>query len=374
MIVSVRSFKWQLFNAARRLLRVSDWQPQSNHIVAGVSGNMPSNRLSKVLDWYLPGYEINALSCAQLKCKADIYLVLDMEQINFPSLLRKSALSYIVDPQFFSTAEVSNWNSMLYSLLSPSEKKEYQDRSVKNYTEFSKRHQDCSSAYIYGSGPSVEDYLQWPKGKRDVSIICNSLVKNDEFLAYVRPDAVCFADPVFHFSHNPYAMQFRADLLACLQKYDCYAFIPAFTMPLMCRHFPEWSERFIGINFDNHFNLPTADKLSVKGTDNILTLFMLPLAASMCKTLNLLGMDGKNPKSGASYFWAHHDAFQYVNLIQKAQEAHPSFFRDRSYEGYSHQHEKTLEHMIRWLERKQIKINVLNPSFIPALKHRYYTK
>ena len=43
-------------------------------------------------------------------------------------------------------------------------------------------------------------------------MICNSIVKNHEFLKKSKPKYLCFADPIFHPGPSKYAEQFRKDV------------------------------------------------------------------------------------------------------------------------------------------------------------------
>ncbi len=362
-----KQIKINLFNAARRLTR-RDKNKTVDLLDVRINGSRDLSQLKEDLSWYLPGipYTVN-----ENRGSHHIHLVYDLKESSFINLLFNSGHSYIVDPDYYSTVEVSNWNSLLYHLISRDERAIYTAQSKQNFESFQKTNCHKNSAFVYGSGPSIDAYKKHKPEKDSLRVICNSLVKNKEFIEYVRPDAICFADPVFHFARNSYAEAFRTDLVRTLESQDTYAFIPDFTMPLMCRHYPHLADKFIGVTYGNQWNIPASSKLEVRATNNILSLLMLPVAASISSKISMLGMDGKNPAVDEDYFWKHHDDFQYTSLIEEVKIKHPSFFRDRSYSGYNNKHNSNLERLFTWLESKSFIIESLNSSHISSIDRRF---
>lgn len=194
-------------------------------------------------------------------------------------------------------------------------------------------------------------------------------MKNEDFLQHIKgPDLLVFADPVFHFSPCEYAAMFRDDALKVVQKYKCFVMVPDFTVPLMLAHYPELQEYLIGMHTKNDFNIPNLEKYYVKGSSNILTLYMIPVASSISQNIFIIGADGRKPDE--NYFWKHSSSAQYSNLMQTAFDTHPSFFRDRVYTDYYDRHCKFLDKLLQYGESKGKKYISLTPSYIPALEKR----
>jgi hypothetical protein len=145
--------------------------------------------------------------------------------------------------------------------------------------------------------------------------------------------------------------------------------VPEMNLPLMVSHFPELHEVIIGMpSSSSIYNFPTIENFSVKSTDNIMTLLMLPVASSVSEEIYILGSDGRS--SDDDYFWQHGKTVQFEELMDTAFRTHPSFFRDRHYAGYYSLHCKVLTEMLEYGETKGKKYISLTPSRIPALMER----
>jgi predicted lipase len=224
---------------------------------------------------------------------------------------------------------------------------------------------------VFGTGPSLDDVFDIEIPSGSLSIICNSIVKDKELLDHLQPDVLVFADPVFHFGPSRYADKFRKDVVHTLQEYDCTAVIPKKYHSLFTGNYPELSEQIIGLESisTDEFVLPTHERLEVRGTSNIMTLFMLPIAVSLTEEVRIIGADGR--KEDESYFWEHSDTGQYDDeLMDTVAETHPAFFRDRIYEDYYEKHVETLTDLIEYSESQGVKINSVTNSYIPCLSER----
>jgi hypothetical protein len=233
---------------------------------------------------------------------------------------------------------------------------------------------DADAAYVFATGPSLDEALDFDFPENSIKIVCNSIVKNEELLEQIDPDIIVFADPVFHFGPSRYAEEFRKDLSTTLHNYDCMAAFPNQYYKLLSHHYPELCNQFIQLESKSSDEpiFPTAEKLQVMGTSNIMTLFMLPIAMSLSDELYIIGADGR--EDNESYFWKHSDTAQYNDeLMRSVAETHPSFFRDRVYEDYYDQHVQTLTEMIEYGEANGIESYNLTHSYIPCLRERSIT-
>lgn len=219
-----------------------------------------------------------------------------------------------------------------------------------------------------GTGPSVEEILDVDVSDTSV-VVCNSIVKNERLLDHLRPLAVCFADPVFHFGPSEYAARFRDDLIRVVDKYDCFAVTHARDAQLLLQHHPDLEDRLVGLVAEAEtWSIPTSKRMAVKPTDNILTLYMLPLAAALSSKILIGGCDGREP--GEDYFWKHNSSVQYEGLMRTVFKSHPAFFRDRIYVDYYAEHCRQLEDQLSAWEDRGCTIHNVTHSYIPALVRR----
>ena len=275
----------------------------------------------------------------------------------------------IIDPAYYSTVECTTWPRVSNQALSPIES----NHSTRNFNELKMKAKDADAAYVFATGPSLDEALDFDFPENSIKIVCNSIVKNEELLEQIDPDIIVFADPV-HFGPSRYAEEFRKDLSTTLHNYDCMAAFPNQYYKLLSHHYPELCNQFIQLESKSSDEpiFPTAEKLQVMGTSNIMTLFMLPIAMSLSDELYIIGADGR--EDNESYFWKHSDTAQYNDeLMRSVAETHPSFFRDRVYEDYYDQHVQTLTEMIEYGEANGIESYNLTHSYIPCLRERSIT-
>lgn len=293
-------------------------------------------------------------------------LVAEFRDLVNPRLLRSLAQVYLVDEKFYSTVEVAEFGRAAELVVTRA--REIDRRSRVNLERLVERTDKDHGALVLGTGPSVTEIYERSCEASSV-IVCNSIVKNRELLQHLDPDAICFADPVFHFGPSRYAARFRSDLLGVLEEYDAFAVTRRKGARLLLRHHPELEDRIIGlVPGSTSWKVPGPESLQVRSTANIMTLFMLPLAASLSSKILVGGCDGR--EQDESYFWKHEASVQYEGLMNTVVETHPSFFRDRIYENYYEQHCERLEEELSWLESNDYEIRNVTHSFIPALRSR----
>lgn len=154
-----------------------------------------------------------------------------------------------------------------------------------------------------------------------------------------------------------------------MKTYDLTAIMPEHHAFLFATHYPEFIDKIIGVKLKQQWNFQLDKDLSVKQTENIMTLLLLPIAATLSNNIHLLGFDGKSPDQ-TDYFWKHHNKFQYVELLKDIQAEHASFFEDRDFGLYSENHEKTISSIFLKFENAGIQIQSHSKSFIQAINER----
>lgn len=309
-----------------------------------------------------------------LKCDA-IFIYDANKIVQFFSNLSISRTE-IIDKFFFSYIESNVWKKYYLNTFSEDDQNSLKRLSRQNYAALLDRNKHKHTAYCFLTGPSFDRYKEVSFKNDGFKIICNSIVKNGDFLEFISgPDLLTFADPVFHFSPCEYSAKFRDHALSVIEKYDCFVMVPHETVPLLLAHYPQLIERIIGMEIaykGREVNFPTLEKFFVKGAESIVTLFMIPVASGVSNNIFLMGADGRNPNE--NYFWKHSSSAQYDDLMETVFDTHPSFFRDRVYsEGYD-KHCKYMESVFQYGEKLGKKYYSLTPSYIPALRRRYYKK
>jgi|GEM_PF-700543 len=299
-----------------------------------------------------------------------VILIYDMSSFSGMEVFQAALRVEIIDKEFFSDIEAETLRKLYYKTLQPADKHRFGEKSIGNFTAFKKKNIHKKQAFCFTSGPSFDRYKTFTFPEDSLKIICNSIVKNDEFLKHIGgADLIAFGDPVFHFGPSSYAELFRQDVLNLVLSSEVYLIIPEMNVPLMLAHYPQLQDRIIGIGSKgDDWNFPRTHRFFVKNTSNILTLLMLPFASTLADTIFILGADGRQEHE--TYFWNHSASAQYGERMEDAFKMHPSFFRDRIYTDYYQEHCALLESLLLYGESFGKVYFSLAPSFIPALKHR----
>jgi len=226
-----------------------------------------------------------------------------------------------------------------------------------------------SIGYIFGTGPSLTAAQNYDFSD-GTAIACNSMVKNKSLMSKLKPPIIVIADPIFHAGCSSYAGKFRRYLLDAMEN-GSYLIVPMRDYRLyMANLDPLLQPRIIGMPMfpGKDPNLDLRSNFSVTTTSNILTLFLIPLAATFFKKICIMGCDGR-PLEQNDYFWKHDPASQLSEHMTDIQVAHPAFF-NIDYNDYYLEHCNTLAHWLETAERQGREFINLTPSYIPALQAR----
>ncbi len=228
--------------------------------------------------------------------------------------------------------------------------------------------------YVFGTGPGLST-----TGDHDfsdgITIACNSMVRNHALLERLQPNFLVVADPIFHAGCSSYAETFRRELIGAMERYDAELIVPLRDAHIYEHHMPSHvSERLIAVPMiaGETPNLALDEQLSVTTTGNVLTLFLLPLAATLFDTIRIAGCDGR-PLTENSYFWSHDKSSQITEEMGRIQEAHPAFFAI-DFDEYYETHCQTLATWLDHVEQKGKSVVNFTPSHIPALMERSYPR
>jgi hypothetical protein len=242
------------------------------------------------------------------------------------------------------------------------------DESKQRYRDVVAKHR-ARRCYIFGTGPNLSlaanhDYSQ------GVSVVCNSMVKNEKLLDRMKPPLIVAADPIFHAGASVYAADFRNALYSAMERYGSYYLCNQRDFRIFDSYMPDGlRHRLIGAPAGWGMNLrtDTTENFDFTACPNILTLFLLPIAVAMSeKEIYIAGCDGR-PLRQNSYFWAHDKSVQFNDKMTAIQEAHPSFF-DISYDDYYFLHCETVSSWIGTAQSVGRTVVNMTPSYIPALR------
>lgn len=299
--------------------------------------------------------------------KTELIFLWDIESDEI-EYTKYSSKVFIIDPNFYLSVETLNYCKIYYYSFSDIEKKAFEKKSKEILIKLKKKFQGYSKARIFCSGPSIDE-IHENTYMDSLNIICNSMVKDKEWLKRIKPDILAFTDPNYYFSPTEYCKKFFEDALEGLRLYDYYIVVYDYEVPLLLFHYPELEDKIIGIANDSpQFTYPSESELRVRGTKNILTETMLPLASALCDEIEIAGCTGRNPDE--DFYWKHNGRTQYLDLMHTIFEMYPSVFRDQNYANYYEYHCQCVEELLEYGEERGKRYKNLTTSYIPALKNR----
>ncbi|MCA1693874.1 MAG: hypothetical protein LC749_03620 [Actinobacteria bacterium] len=282
------------------------------------------------------------------------------------SVLRRGRASVIAAPELSSAADLG-WIWLRWHFASMSGHSS--PVATERFFDLGGR---GNSAYVMATGPTAR-LVDPATVSAEVRIVCNSAVRDLDLLRLMKPNIICFVDPVFHYGPNRYAAAFRRDLLRAVDETD--ALIVTFDLwaGLLRAHHPQLADRIVmlrPLKGKPAWHWPTReDRMTVRLTGNVLTDAMLPVAFALCDRVEIAGCDGRHRDD--NYFWRHNARTQYSDeLMATVFDAHPAFFRDRDYADYYKGHCKRLEDLLVAGEQAGKRVIGVTPSHIPALRRR----
>jgi hypothetical protein len=226
-------------------------------------------------------------------------------------------------------------------------------------------------AYVFGTGPSLTDFVERHDFSDGIAIAANSIVKNSAVVARIRPRIIAAADPLYHAGVSSYAGAFRAELVQAMRDSGAWFVCPMRDFPVYDAFLPEdLRPCVIGIPFDKEAPPPVdlTATFAVRPYPNVLTLGLLPLAATFADEIGIVGCDGRR-LTDDGFFWSHDKKVQFNDKMAEIQGAHPAFFAI-NYNDYYGDHARDVEEVARKLEAAGKTLVTLTPSLIPALHAR----
>jgi hypothetical protein len=219
---------------------------------------------------------------------------------------------------------------------------------------------------LCGSGPSI-DGIDINFENYDV-MICNSIVKNKNFLNQAKPKYLMFGDPIFHPGPSKYAEKFRDDVRFLIEEYNTQIFTLSRDYAIYKNVFENKylnNFSFVPMKKTKEYNSNLLENFYIKGTGNILTLLMFPIAYSLYDEIVLAGFDGRK-KEENSYYWKHSKKNQYDDLLEEIKFIHSGYFKKNNifYDQYYENHLETVKNWIDLSKTSNKIIKSLTPSNI----------
>ncbi|WP_170755118.1 glycosyltransferase [Ruegeria lacuscaerulensis] len=271
-----------------------------------------------------------------------------------------------------TSVEFGNYARANWQALTPDQRTDILQQSKRRLGRAieSCRSRGLKKAVVFGTGPSIDHAFDYDF--RDcLTIVCNTAVSDPALLAHVRPEFVCAGDAVSHMGVSEYAGQFRSDLCSFILRSDAWFVTTARLGYVIAAHHPEIAERIILI--EQITDDPVTDLeafFALPRLDSTLNIHMLPLAATVAKTIYFLGCDGKNPDVDKNEdFWAHSPRAHYHELVDTGHLCHPTFNARRQIATHARFLDSTERSCVEG-EIQGKRYFALRPSHTPALKAR----
>ena len=330
--------------------------------------------------------------------QADAIMLWDKGSALAPRVLRHLARLNVVDPTYYLVIESVTSERLCAQTLEIGDKERFSELSKENYQGLLDKVGNADNAYVFGTGPSLDQATQFDY-RGGFRVVCNSIVRNKAMLNHIQPQLLAFADHTFFFSPCRYAAEFRQMMLETVRELQCYVMVQDFQVPLLLAHYPELEKRIIGIpapgiwdmrlneligmllarrggmlmpvkipGHGEEYNFPTLDRFYVRLAGSIMTLFMLPVASSVCNNIYVVGADGRKPEE--KHLWGYSASSQFGDLMQTIFDTHPSVFRDSDYMHIYRQYCREFEELVQYGEAAGKRYYALTPSHIPALAQR----
>jgi hypothetical protein len=225
-------------------------------------------------------------------------------------------------------------------------------RNSKKNLQLLKESTDSDRVLLIGSGPNSQQLLEKDISFSDV-MVCNSVIKNSKFMKKYKPKYVVFGDPTWHSGPSRYVQEFKKTLAQTIDEYNSTIITVERDAHIIKEYMPEsYHKNFIFIpivktNKKTNLNYNFNKNFFVAGTNNILTLLMLPVSFYLYKDIFFAGFDG-NPDKKKTYYWKHNPSLQFGNEFTSQEQTHPYIF-DREKEDYGFIYESHLEKLSQWL-------------------------
>ena len=233
---------------------------------------------------------------------------------------------------------------------------------------------DRQNAVIFAPGPSLLHGIQHHDFSSAIRITGSSIITSPELISRIQPDFICLVDDHIHAGATLYAAHIRKGLIETLRQSQAILLCRDVHQPIFEQVVPpEWHDRIIGIPClpdMKTYNVDLTRQFALKSTRSILTMMMVPVAATLASSISLIGCDGRS-KDSAHKFWDHATVLEVEKLITTLYEAHPHRKAESS-DAIIAGIEADLAQLCSQIEAAGKTIRTVTPSHFAALAARYH--
>ena len=220
-------------------------------------------------------------------------------------------------------------------------------------------------SYIFGRGPSVSNYEKYDYSD-GVRIVCNQIVCNKSILEFIKPHFIVAGDHFWNMGCSFLTNLFLEDSFDWINHNDCFFVLPLECFNLISQHYPQYTDRIIGIPYGQSVYNPDLQKIfSTKASYGVFFEFLLPIASSLSNEIYMLGFDGNVPNNDRSrkVAFPHFKDAEYPDDITKTIfEARPGYY-DRDLNSFRQSFDREFYEIIKKYRSFGKKIISLEKSY-----------
>ena len=225
------------------------------------------NDLHNRIGWYIPDsgrVTVSILSdndspnsTRAVLDEVDLILVWDQNYLYDPEVLKRQNKVASVDPRYIPIKDCIVYSRIHYWTLSAEERAQGRKRSISNFSKLRKKHEGKKRAYMFGTGPSLEEAYKYTFSSDSIKVICNKIINNKKLLDHVKPDVLVFSDPLF-FSYSDFGKEYRKQVEEVVEQMGVFIVVPEQSLALLLAHSPQLARKAIGLTVhDNDYEFPS---------------------------------------------------------------------------------------------------------------------
>lgn len=232
-------------------------------------------------------------------------------------------------------------------------------------------------SYIFGTGNSLEFARE-----RDFSdgyrIVCNTIVRDPDLWRHLDPHIIVAGDAIYHFGFTDFARAFRSDLKDRLResKGKVLFVYPELYDEIAQRELSEFRDVLVPVPFGAHTNIVVdlASDFRIPALGNVLNNLLLPVGATLSRSIWLWGFDGRAPTD--TLFWSNSIKHSYPELMPHLIAAHPAFYetlvpKNQESNYVKSVHGDALDERMSFAERCGYEFVMMHKTWTVTLQKRY---
>lgn len=221
-------------------------------------------------------------------------------------------------------------------------------------------------AYVFGSGPSLSQYKKYDYSD-SVSIICNSIIFDKEFVEHVNPDVLIFADAVYFCGPSYYSYYFRYSLRELFRRKKIIIIVPLLIYNMLIACMPELEEYMIGIPLHASLEFDLKKEFMLPKLIHVAPMVIIPLASYLSNQIFLLGFDGRKDSSEIDDHWRYYKVIDEEWMVKNLRLVHPGFFK-RTWEAEYERYCSLMKTAVECARNLGCSFHCLETSNIPVFK------